>query len=348
MSNVIALGYMLAHCSGTTTDLQLFEAIRERMITAPYSEFGFIHRNKGFAPADLRGMKKHLYVLSDLPDFSDTELLAQCDGLRSSLDGMSDEEVRESAFYLVFSTDEVALKSVQRIIQCKGIFIPSLQMVKTSYSRVSSAVIGTLFESFFTIGKLFGGYQLHENLCQAIDMTKDVAGDFLEIGVFTGSSSFTSLMYMRNRNIPRKCWLMDTFEGFNYADATDSADAIWAGTHEVETEQHIDMLEQKLANTRQDFTIVRGNICKDPLPSEIKQLALVNLDLDLYEAILAALHKTAPFVSKNGVIICEDAAATPSLYGAFAAMEEFLESSEGKKFVKVFLRTQYFLIKTDA
>ena len=37
----------------------------------------------------------------------------------------------------------------------------------------------------------------------------------------------------------------------------------------------------------------------------------------------------------------------PSMYGAFAAIEEFLEGSEGKKFVKIFLGTQYFLIRTD-
>jgi hypothetical protein len=103
-----------------------------------------------------------------------------------------------------------------------------------------------------------------------------------------------------------------------------------------------------MRNVGQDFRLVTANICADNLPSEIKSLALVNVDVDMYDATLSALHKVAPLVTHRGIIICEDPAATPGLYGAFVAMEEFLASENGRKFAKVFLGAQYFLIKVEA
>jgi hypothetical protein len=44
-------------------------------------------------------------------------------------------------------------------------------------------------------------------------------------------------------------------------------------------------------------------------------------------------------------MICEDAASTPSLYGAYQALEEFMGTAEGSTYYKIFKRGQYFLIK---
>ncbi len=45
--------------------------------------------------------------------------------------------------------------------------------------------------------------------------------------------------------------------------------------------------------------------------------------------------------------MCEDPVNTPFLYGAYYAMDEFLKSSEGKNFIKIFKRNHYFLIKQN-
>jgi hypothetical protein len=314
----------------------------------PFSSAGFNHRERRFAIEEVRDLKDGVYILTDISDFHDTELMLASDGVLASLDELDDEEIAESAFYVYFSNDEAAVAPIRRIIACGGMFIPPMQFSKTSYRRVSAHVGATLAESNLAVGQLFCGETLHENICQAVDMTRDVEGDFLEIGVFTGSSAVTAMTHMRNTAIQRKCWLMDTFEGFTYAEAGTSADGIWSGTHLMSAAPQQVLLAQRMQNAGQDYELVKGNICADPIPAQIRKLALVNVDVDMYEATLAGLVKTAPLVQPRGIIMCEDPASTPGLYGAFVAMDEFLKTDEGRKFVRVFLGTQYFLIKVAA
>ena len=311
----------------------------------PFSSTGFTHRERRFTIDELRGLKDWVYVLTDVQGFYDVELIVASDGILSSLDELDDEEIGESAFYVYFSSDEAGVAPIQRIIACGGLFVPPMQFSKTTYSRVSAHTAATLAESNAAVGQLFCGETLHENICQAVEMTRDVEGDFLEIGVFTGSSAVTAMTHMRNLGLRRKCYLMDTFEGFTYSEAGASADGIWSGTHLMAAAPQQALLAQRMRNVGQDHELVKGNICADPIPAGIRKLALVNVDVDMYEATLAGLVKTAPLVAPRGIILCEDPASTPGLYGAFVAMEEFLRSDEGRKFVRVFLGTQYFLIK---
>lgn len=312
----------------------------------PFSSTGFNHRERRFTIGEVRKLKDNVFILTDIRDLQDVELMLACDGILTTLDELDDAEIADSAFYVYFSTDEKAVDAITRIIKCGGMFIPPMQFTKTTYSRVGDCVSDTLAESNGAVGQLFCGEELHENLCQAVDMTRDVEGDLLEIGVFSGSSAVTMMTHMRNRGIHRKCYLMDTFEGFTYAEAATSADSIWSGTHLMAAAPQQALLKQRMRNVGQEFQFVKGNICADPVPAGIEKLALVNVDVDMYEATLAALHKVAPLVQPRGIIICEDPASTPGLYGAFVAMDEFMKSGEGKKkFVRVFMRSQYFLIK---
>ena len=314
----------------------------------PFSSVGFTHRERRLTVGEVRKLKSAVYVLTDISGFQDLELVMACDGILSSLDQLGDEKIAASAFYVYFSNDAASVAPISRIIACGGLFIPPMQFSKTAYSRVSAHVASTLTESNGAVGELFCGTMLHENICQAVDMTRDVEGDFLEIGVFTGSSATTAMTHMRNLGLSRKCYLMDTFEGFTYAEAGSSADAIWSGTHLMAAGPQVALLKQRMRDVGQDYELVKGNICADPIPAAIRKLALVNVDVDMYEATLAGLVKVAPLMQPRGIIVCEDPASTPGLYGAFVAMEEFLRSEEGRKFVRVFLGTQYFLIKFAA
>jgi hypothetical protein len=67
--------------------------------------------------------------------------------------------------------------------------------------------------------------------------------------------------------------------------------------------------------------------------------------VDIYDATISALKKIDPLVVEGGIIICEDPASTPGLYGSLLAMEEFLRSTEGAKYIKIFKTGQYFLLK---
>jgi hypothetical protein len=317
-------------------------------IVKPFSSLGYQHREKRFSVNDVRKLRKYAYVLSDIEPFNDLELLSQCDGHVTSIEGWDAEKIRNSAFYVFFSVDDLCLEPIRKITAAAGLYIPPMSFSKTNYSRVAMHVAQTLTESERHVGHLGGGPELHENICQAIDITREIEGDFLEIGVFTGSSAVTAMTHMRNCGIRRKCWLMDTFEGFSYDDATRSADVIWGGTHLVAKENHLEILRDRMCDVGQDYEFVTGNICADPLPAAVKQLALVNIDVDMYEATAAALAKSSPLLQRGGILMCEDPTSTPGLYGAYVAMTEFLESREGKKYTRIFVKTHYFLLKTES
>jgi hypothetical protein len=191
-------------------------------------------------------------------------------------------------------------------------------------------------------------YSIHGNICQALEQTKKIDGDFIEIGVYKGGSALTALNYMNFADIKKKAYLLDTFDGFNYEESLNSSDSYWYDTHKLYGEDATmnyisNILTQECPN--QYFKLIKSNICKDNLPAEINRISIANIDVDSYEATSSAINKVAEKMSDNGIIICEDSACMPSLLGAYYAMEEFLTSELGNKFIKIHLNTQYFLIK---
>ena len=81
------------------------------------------------------------------------------------------------------------------------------------------------------------------------------------------------------------------------------------------------------------------------MPESIENIVVATIDVDMYDAIRDALNKVSPKVVKGGIIILDDPTCTPGCIGAFYAMEKFLETEMGKKYMKLHLIGQYFLIK---
>jgi hypothetical protein len=97
----------------------------------------------------------------------------------------------------------------------------------------------------------------------------------------------------------------------------------------------------------QEFTLVQSNICVNSLPESIQKIAVANIDVDIYDATRDAIQKVGEKMVTGGIMICEDPTSTPGLIGAFYAMEKFLKTPLGKKFMKLHLTGQYFLIKME-
>ena len=74
---------------------------------------------------------------------------------------------------------------------------------------------------------------LVEGLSQALDMTRNLPGCYLEIGVFAGSSAFAVMSYIRSARLNRPVVLMDSFTGFSESPRT--ADIKW----KVVENQHV-------------------------------------------------------------------------------------------------------------
>jgi hypothetical protein len=108
--------------------------------------------------------------------------------------------------------------------------------------------------------------------------------------------------------------------------------------------RHID---ETLSGTATPRRLIACNICSDPLPTGISKIAVANIDVDMYEPTLTALTMISDLVVPGGIIICEDPASTPALYGAYLAMDEFVASKQGRDYVKLFKGGQYFLIRRN-
>jgi hypothetical protein len=181
-----------------------------------------------------------------------------------------------------------------------------------------------------------------ENIIQAIDITEDVPGHYVEIGVYQGRSAHLALHYMKEKSILRTAYFIDTFAGFSFESARLSKDALWFDTHKETTYQNVVQFLSEFDNVN----ILQLNIIEDNLPSEISSIAICNLDVDMYESTLNGLIKVSPLINNGGIIILEDQGHTPALIGAYLAVRDFLESDIGNKFIPIHLASgQMYLLR---
>ena len=301
-------------------------------------------------PAALARKGRSVYIVSD-QEQGVLGLPSNLPLIRSVGD-LSKEEIASAAFYVYFECDSTALREVRKIAEGGGLFVPPMRFEKTHYRFVNELALEALRRTSSSIDRISHFHpNVHENICEALYLTRDVLGDYVEIGVYKGGSALTALNFIkildeRGAGRLRKCWCLDTFDGFSYSTALESSDAFWAGTHTLfgptETMGYVDTT---LRGTGVPYELARINVCSDPLPDAIKQIAVANIDVDLFEATRDALRKIHPLMSVGGIIICEDPASTPGLYGALLAMEDFLETSEGRHYLRLFKGGQYFLIR---
>jgi hypothetical protein len=249
-----------------------------------------------------------------------------------SLEGLQPEQIADAVFYIYFLCDSDALPMLARITACGGAYVPPLWFEKTDYRFVERSVYNAMRKTWSKKHRISHLTPIvHENICEALSITRHLEGDYLEIGVFLGGSALTAINFLEEvsgDDAPtRKAWLLDTYDGFNYETAHRSSDAIWAGTHQLfGQDATMAYIKETLADARVGYELVVNNICEDPLPDGIGKVAVANIDVDMYDPTLAALFKVSDHIVPGGVIVCEDPASTPGLYGALQAMEEFLRS----------------------
>lgn len=290
------------------------------------------------------------YVLTDCHNLPDH--VSELGKIIFSLDEIPGGEIKNSLIFLFYTCDSDALPVLKKITEYGGKYLPHHDCSKTEYRFVNRSAYNAIQKTWEKEDRVSHLVMIvHENLCEALEITKNVPGDFVEIGVFLGGSSLTALNFLDQQSqsdkiMPRKAWLMDTFDGFNYQEAKDSPDIIWQGTHKLfGVEATMNYISDTLKDVEASYELIAGNICTDDLPEAIKKISVANIDVDMYEPTLAALYKCAERLSDGGIIIAEDATSTPQLYGAYLAMHEFLESAAGKCFTPIFKKGQYLLLK---
>ena len=185
------------------------------------------------------------------------------------------------------------------------------------------------------------------NLCQALEITRHTPGVFLEIGCFRGSSGSVAMHYMKEAGIYREAYFLMYLTGLSEA-ALLSPDTVWLGSHSTEGPA---LVSERLKRQEQPelglkVTVRRHNIVEEDLPGDFPAIAVANIDVDLYEAVLAALTKVAPRMAPGGIMVVEDPGHTPQLVGARVALDEFLAGSAASSFLPVYMESgQTFLIR---
>lgn len=344
--------------------LSKFEKL-QRLFNEVYSEsqlklFERFHAEKIFSdswnrekatPEYWRAKGFQVYLVTDLVLPSNT--INRFTGVLSSVLGLTSEDISQSVFFCIFETDDIAVVNIRKIIAEGGYFVPHLDPTNTPFRFTSLGVLNTLKKTWSQENEISHlDISIHENLCEALELTKNIEGDVLEIGVYKGGSALTILNYLdhltlKDSNLPaKKVYLLDTYVGFEYAQAKTSPDQIWDGTHWVSNaNDQMRAIGQTLLGISTSYTMKQCNICEDQIPDEIQKLSLVNIDVDMYEPTRDALNKVAPLVQPGGVILVEDATSTPALYGALVALQDFLENGIGREFFSIHKVGQYMLIR---
>jgi hypothetical protein len=302
-------------------------------------------------PEYWRALGYQIYLVTDLVLPKNT--LDKFTGVLPSVLNLTKDDIAQSVFFCVFETDDSAVVNIRKIISEGGYFVPHLDPTNTPFRFSNRGVLDVLKKTWGQKDDVSHlDINIHENLCEALELTKNIEGDVLEIGVYKGGSALTLLNYLDHlattdsKQFLKKVYLLDTYIGFDYAQAKTSPDQIWDGTHWINNaKEQMRAIGQTLQGISTPFIMKECNICVDQIPSEIHKLSLVNIDVDMYEPTRDALNKVAPLVQPGGVILVEDATSTPALYGALVAMQDFLENGVGQEFLCLHKVGQYMLIR---
>ena len=181
----------------------------------------------------------------------------------------------------------------------------------------------------------------------------DLEGDIVECGIGKGASFLKLATFLQQSGSARKLWGFDSFEGFPEPSPEDRSprntrkgefDYINAG----DVAKLLFMLGFKRQWIESHIKIVKG-FFEDTLPSNtISKIALLHLDVDLYDSYKTCLQYLFPKVVKGGVVLFDEYAnKKENLYfpGAKKAIDEYFHGTK-QKLSRSTISGKYFLIKS--
>lgn len=190
---------------------------------------------------------------------------------------------------------------------------------------------------------------------RVVELTAGLAGDFVECGVGTGQTLLLWLTAFEDACVDRHCWGFDTFEGLPKLSSQDrSAFSSFApGDLSVAKPRDVRELFQRAgygeARFNNHVSLVPG-LLPESLRAVGGDVALVHLDLDLYESYQGCLEALWPAVVPGGVIVLDEylrGLENATFPGARLAVDSFLDSHDAT------LRRddrygKYFIVKAHA
>lgn len=177
----------------------------------------------------------------------------------------------------------------------------------------------------------FYGSRASADLLYRLASQVDVMGDFVECGIAMGSGIAIMKLARPNRTV----WGYDSFQGIHLAGPNDDQQpGIGAITHDVNgellvssgvtvhTREQVDtILYEHLKFKEDDFILVEGWV-QETLPKiKPKKIALLRLDMDLYDPTFCALTHLWKRLTKGGILLVDDG----NLSGVVKACGDFFK-----------------------
>lgn len=194
------------------------------------------------------------------------------------------------------------------------------------------------------IGKLIAHYELFK-------MSRNVAGEIVECGVFKGASLVRFAMFRKlfESAFEKKIIGFDSFAEFpqtNFEEDKKLRDHIVkeAGEQSISTEQLMEVLKNK--GCENSVELIAGDITVT-IPEYIKnnpeiRISLLNLDTDIYEPSVTILENFYPKLEKGGILILDDYNVFP---GETKAVDDYFKEMDIEIKSFPFSNTPCYLIK---
>ena len=184
---------------------------------------------------------------------------------------------------------------------------------------------------------------------------RDIAGDFVECGVWRGGNSILAADVFRSLRSSKRVWLFDTFAGMTKP--TD-VDINYRGEHAQERFRSAgsDWCHSPIDEVQSNFAamgllgpqvkFVKGDVAQtlartDDLP---KSIAVLRLDTDWYESTRVELEALYPRLTRGGILIIDDYGHWG---GARKAVDEYF-SQRDRPFLQYIDQTARIGVKLDA
>lgn len=179
------------------------------------------------------------------------------------------------------------------------------------------------------LGKLLALYEIYKKII-------DIPGDIVECGVYKGASLMRLAAFRRllENDYSREIFGFDIFGTFPTGEVSDEADLKFikefesGGGNGISACELQDLFKRK---SYRNISLVQGNLF-ETLPEYMnnnshRRIALLHLDLDVYEPTKYSLECLADSVVPGGVIVFDDYSAVD---GATKAADEFLKRKNYK------------------
>jgi len=176
------------------------------------------------------------------------------------------------------------------------------------------------------LGKVLAHYELFK-------LVAGLPGALVECGVFKGASlsRFACFRELLDGQAPREIVGFDTFGSFPQTDFEADKAKVQkfvsaAGDQSIAVEQLMGVLAHKRCDDRVE--LVAGNIC-ETVPAFVRsrpdfEIALLNLDTDIYEPAVVILEHLYPRIVSGGLLVLDDYGVFP---GETKAVDDYFQGT---------------------